>query len=72
MLAFLRRTYHEAVVLNPVLHLGNLEIDILNRLVRVHGKALHLIAIEQSQLYLLAANAGRLLTRDEIVDQLWG
>lgn len=72
VLVVLRRTYHEAVMLTPVLHLGDLEIDILNRLVRVQGKDLHLTATEQSLLYLLAANAGRLLTRDEIMDQLWG
>jgi DNA-binding response OmpR family regulator len=72
VLAVLRRTYHETVVVTPVLQLGDLEIDIVNRLVRVRGKDLHLTAIEQSLLYLLAANAGRLLTRDEIMDQLWG
>jgi two-component system, OmpR family, KDP operon response regulator KdpE len=72
VLAVLRRTYHETVVFTPVLQLGDLEIDILNRLVRVQGKELHLTSIEQSLLYLLAANAGRLLTRDEILDQLWG
>ena len=72
VLAVLRRTYHEPVALTPVLQLGDLEIDILNRLVRVHGKDLHLTSIEQSLLYLLAANAGQLLTRDEIMDQLWG
>ena len=33
---------------------------------------LHLTSLEQSLLYLLAANAGRLLTRDEILDYLWG
>jgi DNA-binding response OmpR family regulator len=72
VLAVLRRTYHETVVVTPVIELGDLEIDIVNRLVRVQGKDLHLTAIEQSLLYLLAANAGRLLTRDEIMDQLWG
>lgn len=72
LLAVMRRTYHETVVFTPVLRLGDLEIDILNRSVRVHDKELHLTAIEQSLLYLLAANAGRLLTRDEIMDQLWG
>jgi two-component system, OmpR family, KDP operon response regulator KdpE len=71
-LAVLRRTYHERVAFTPVLRIGDLEIDILNRLVRVHGKDLHLTSVEQSLLYLLAANAGRLLTRDEILDQLWG
>jgi two-component system, OmpR family, KDP operon response regulator KdpE len=72
LLAVMRRTYHETVVFTPVLRLGDLEIDILNRSVRVHDKDLHLTSIEQSLLYLLAANAGRLLTRDEILDQLWG
>lgn len=72
MLAVLRRTYHEQVVFTPVLRLGDLEIDILNRCVRVHGKELQLTSIEQSLLYLLAANAGQMLTRDEILDQLWG
>jgi two-component system KDP operon response regulator KdpE len=55
-----------------VLRLGDLEIDILNRTVHVHGKDLHLTSVEQSLLYLLAANAGQLLSRDEILDQLWG
>ena len=72
ILAVMRRTYHAAMPFTPVLRLGDLEIDILNRLVRVHGTALHLTTIEQSLLYLLAANAGQLLTRDEIMDQLWG
>jgi len=31
-----------------------------------------LTSLEQNLLYLLAANAGRLLTRDEIIDYLWG
>jgi len=72
MLAVMRRTYHENVAFMPVLLLGDLEIDILNRLVRIHGKELYLTSVEQSLLYLLAANAGQLLTRDEILDQLWG
>jgi DNA-binding response OmpR family regulator len=72
LLAILRRTYGDAVVFTPVLRLGDLEIDILNRRVVAGGSELHLTALEQSLLYLLAANAGRLLTRDEILDHLWG
>ena len=55
-----------------MLRLGELEIDILNRSVRAGGHELHLTSLEQSLLYLLAANAGRVLTRDEILDHLWG
>ena len=72
ILAVMRRTYREAVAFTPVLRLGELEIDILNRRVRAGGNELHLTSLEQSLLYLLAANAGRLLTRDEILDHLWG
>lgn len=72
VLAIMRRTYREAAVFAPVLRLGDLEIDILNRHVRVHDTELHLTTLEQSLLYLLAANAGRLLTRDEILNYLWG
>ena len=68
----MRRTYREAVVFTPVLRLGDLQIDILNRRVRAGDTELHLTSLEQSLLYLLAANAGRLLTRDEILDHLWG
>ena len=55
-----------------MLRLGELEIDILHRRVRAGTSELHLTSLEQSLLYLLAANAGRLLTRDEILDHLWG
>jgi DNA-binding response OmpR family regulator len=72
VLAIMRRTYREALVFTPVLRLGDLEIDILNRRVRAGETELHLTALEQSLLYLLAANAGRLLTRDEILNHLWG
>lgn len=72
VMVIMRRTYAEAVVFTPVLRLGELEIDILNRSVRIKGHELQLTSLEQSLLYLLAANAGRLLTRDEILDHLWG
>jgi DNA-binding response OmpR family regulator len=72
ILAVMRRTYRGAVVFMPLLRLGDLEIDILRRRVRAGETELHLTSLELSLLYLLAANAGRLLTRDEILDHLWG
>jgi DNA-binding response OmpR family regulator len=72
VLVVTRRTYGHNVPLQPVLKLGDIELDILNRKVRVGHTELHLTALEQSLLYLLAANAGRILTRDEIMDTLWG
>ncbi|MEO8458491.1 MAG: response regulator transcription factor [Chloroflexota bacterium] len=72
ILALMRRSYGEVGVFAPVLKVGELEIDILNRSVRAGGHQLNLTSLEQNLLYLLAANAGRLLTRDEIIDYLWG
>jgi DNA-binding response OmpR family regulator len=72
VLVITRRSYGEAIPLNPVLKLGEIEIDILNRRVRAGTSELHLTGLEQSLLYLLAANAGRVVTRDEILDALWG
>ena len=71
-LAVMRRTYGEIGVLTPALKVGELEIDILHRCVRISGHELPLTPLEQNLLYLLAANAGRLLTRDQILDYLWG
>ncbi|HYH06195.1 MAG TPA: response regulator transcription factor [Thermoanaerobaculia bacterium] len=71
-MAVMRRTYRDAAIFSPVLRLGDLEIDILNRRVRAGDREIHLTSLEQSLLYLLAANAERVLTRDEILDYLWG
>jgi DNA-binding response OmpR family regulator len=72
VVAVLRRSYSGTVTFTPVIHLGDLQIDILNRTVRVGTSELHLTSLEQSLLYLLAANAGRVVTREEILDTLWG
>jgi DNA-binding response OmpR family regulator len=71
-LAVMRRSYSEGAEFTPPLRLGDLEIDIQNRRVRSAGTNLHLTRLERSLLYLLATNAGRVLTRDEILDSLWG
>ena len=55
-----------------MLKVGEIEIDILNRQVRAGTSELHLTGLEQSLLYLLAANAGQIVTRDEILNALWG
>jgi DNA-binding response OmpR family regulator len=72
VIALLRRSYSEMVAFTPVIRLGELEIDILHRLVRAGNHELRLTPLEQSLLYLLAANAGRVVTREEILDTLWG
>lgn len=67
-----RRHYGNAAVLNPVIRFGELEIDILERCVHVGTAQLRLNSLEESVLYLLVANAGQPLSREEILDNLWG
>ena len=56
----------------PAIRLGDIEIDIVHRQVRAGDSVIHLTSIEQSLLYLLASRAGRVVTRDEILDAVWG
>jgi len=56
----------------PTIKLGDIEIDIVNRVVRAGESVVHLSGIEQSLLYLLASRGGRVVTREEILDAIWG
>jgi DNA-binding response OmpR family regulator len=56
----------------PVIRLGEIEIDIFNRVVRAGASVIHLSGIEQSLLYLLASRPGRVVTKEEILDAIWG
>ena len=70
--AVVRRVHGAAASVIPNLRIGDLEIDVLNRRVRAGESELHLTSLEQALLYLLVANAGTVLTREQILDALWG
>lgn len=72
MHAVIRRTHGESGKMVPRVRIGDLEIDVLNRRVYAGTSELHLTSLEQALLYLLAANAGTVLTREKILDALWG
>jgi DNA-binding response OmpR family regulator len=72
MFALLKRAYGRPIMLAPIIRVGGLEINLVRRQVRVDDVEVQLTSAEQSLLYLLAANAGRVLTRDEILDAVWG
>ena len=67
-----RRATGSSVQIVPTIRLGEIEIDILGREVRTGDSVIHLSGIEQSLLYLLASRGGRVVTRDEILDAIWG
>lgn len=70
--AVIRRVHGGAGGVVPRLRIGDLVIDVLNRRVHAGDSELHLTSLEQALLYLLAANAGTVLTRGQILDALWG
>ncbi|MCJ7712434.1 MAG: response regulator transcription factor, partial [Chloroflexi bacterium] len=67
-----RRATGIGLPLIPAITLGEMEIDILSREVRTGTSVIHLSGIEQSLLYLLASSGGRVVSRDEILDAIWG
>jgi DNA-binding response OmpR family regulator len=71
-LALMRRTYGEEIPFIPVIKVAGLEVDLLHRRVKLGNRRPDLTAIELALLYLLASNPGRTLTREEILDALWG
>jgi DNA-binding response OmpR family regulator len=67
-----RRAFGTDRPIVPTIRLGEMEIDIINREVRAGSSVVHLSGIEQSLLYLLASRGGRVVTREEILDTVWG
>jgi DNA-binding response OmpR family regulator len=71
-IALVRRTHGIAVPVVRRIRLDSLEVDLLDQRVRVDGKTLSLTVLEQALLYLLASNAGSVLSRDDILTSIWG
>jgi two-component system, OmpR family, response regulator RegX3 len=59
---------------NPgsVLEAGGIQVDVDRHLVFIRGDEVHLRRKEFELLSLLMENAGRLLTRDVLIDRIWG
>lgn len=53
-------------------HCGDLMIDFEKRLVTLAGKEIHLTQIEYKLVTLLAKQAGKVLTYDYLMQQIWG
>ena len=70
--ALLRRAHGMTVTIVPKIKLDGLEVDLIEQRVSVGGHLLHLTPIQQTLLYLLAANAGKALTREDLLGSMWG
>ena len=69
--AILRRAASE-VKGNEVLRIGQLTIDNTKHEVLKNGKSIDLTLKEFELLYLLIKNKGKVLTRDSLLDRVWG
>src|SRR6266853_784705 len=67
--AVLRRC--EATLTPSVIRAGDLEIDTLAMALMVRGSAIAATATEFRLLHYLASHAGRVFTRDQILDAVW-
>ncbi len=73
--ALIRRAGGPRPALYPKIQLadGELEVDLMEQTVKLSdGRALELTPIQQSLLYILAANAGETLTREALLSSIWG
>lgn len=52
--------------------IGDLEIDFGKRMVLLDGNMVHLTPVEYKILALLSKNAGKVLTHDYIIKEIWG
>jgi two-component system KDP operon response regulator KdpE len=76
LLARLRAALRQAIVAqtaeHTVVRVGDLEIDLLNRLVTLRGERIKLTPKEFALLKVLAAHAGKLLTHRFLMKEVWG
>lgn len=70
--AHLRRAPKPSVSEELVFDTGNFRINFISREVRVRGTQVHLTPKEFNLLGVLARNAGRVITRTELVKEAWG
>jgi two-component system KDP operon response regulator KdpE len=68
----LRRRVGTASAVSPVRRIGNLEVDLARQLVSLDGVPVTLTPTERALLEMFVTNAGRLLTHDLILREVWG
>lgn len=68
----MRRTHGIEVKFIPEITLGALRIDLLHDRLRADDRELELTRIEKAILYILSANADKVITRDRLLDYVWG
>lgn len=64
------RAYEQAQ--NEVFQTANLQMDLLNRIVKIDNQEVHLTPIQYRLLSVLVKHAGKVLTHQQILKEVWG
>ena len=59
-------------VAEPIVEVGELQVDFVSNRVSLAGQEVFLSDTEYRLLCYLARNAGRIVTRDQILERIWG
>jgi DNA-binding response OmpR family regulator len=70
--AALRRASISNEVMEPIVQVGDLFLDFASNRVMLHNREVLLSDTEYRLLCYLARNAGRIVTRDQILERIWG
>jgi len=57
---------------SPLFSVGTIEVDLANRWVRLNGEEVHLTPIQYRLLTVLIKHAGKVLTHQQILKEVWG
>ena len=68
----IHRTTGHLPELDGNVKIGKLHVDVTNGHIAMNGSAPHLTPLERGLLYVLIANAGRVVSREDIIDTVWG
>jgi len=68
----IHRTTGHLPDLDSNVKIGKLHVDVTNGHIAMNGSAPHLTPLERGLLYVLIANAGRVVSREDIIDVVWG
>ncbi|PKM83968.1 MAG: DNA-binding response regulator [Firmicutes bacterium HGW-Firmicutes-13] len=70
--AILRRTDSQSSSIKNLIKVQDLQIDLYQHKVRVKGNEIDLTSKEFALLNLLATNPGRVYSREQLLEQIWG
>ena len=70
--AVLKRVHHETIKSDPILKFGEIELDTVRKRLIINNERIELTKKEYEILKLLLDNMGRVFSRENFLDKVWG